>query len=454
MTADDPEDPAGHPAGRPVGARATRAAQHAAEHRRRRRAHIRRRRWVVGILVGVVTIAVVVLVISSTLFVKGATVSHDVFQGGGSVIDLVKTGAPLETDAHGRTNIVIFGTSQDDKGHLKQAGGGGLWLTDSIQILSVDQKTKDVSMVAVPRDLWVKLPLHNGKPCMVGYYSKINAVYECGSGLVGTTSATKSTYAAQDAAGAEDLMSVLGDVTGLTPQYWVHVDYTVVREAVDAVGGIDVHIVGDGANGIYDTNLDSDACNASGKVSCRHVYYPKNGTYHLSGQQALDLSRARGDANPYAYKNFGLNGGDFDRQANQQKVMVALKNAATSAGVLGNPVKIFNLMSALGNHVTTSLSTGEAKTLIQLAGDLPAGAMKGINLTDKKKPMLTTGWESGQSVVIPTAGAFAYGRLQHYIRARIEANAASGTTASGTTASGTTASGTTASGTTASSPSP
>ncbi len=200
-------------------------------------------------------------------------------------------------------------------------------------------------MVAVPRDLWVKLPLHDGKPCMVGYYSKINAVYECGSGLVGSTSAKKSTYAQQDAAGAKDLMGVLGDVTGLTPQYWVHVDYTVLREAVDAVGGIDVHIVGDGASGIYDTNLDSDACNASGKVSCRHVFYPKNGTYHLSGQQALDLSRARGDANQYAYKDFGLNGGDFDRQANQQKVMVALKEAATSAGVLANPVTVFNLMT-------------------------------------------------------------------------------------------------------------
>ena len=396
-----------------------------AEESRRRQAQVRRRRrWVVGILVGIVTIAVVVIGISSTLLVKGAAVSHEVFQGGGSVIDLVKTGAPLETDARGRTNIVVFGTSQDDKGHLKQAGGGGLWLTDSIQILSIDQKTKDVSMVAVPRDLWVKLPLHDGKPCMVGYYSKINAVYECGSGLVGSTSAKKSTYAQQDAAGAKDLMGVLGDVTGLTPQYWVHVDYTVLREAVDAVGGIDVHIVGDGASGIYDTNLDSDACNASGKVSCRHVFYPKNGTYHLSGQQALDLSRARGDANQYAYKDFGLDGGDFDRQANQQKVMVALKEAATSAGVLANPVTVFNLMSTLGNHVTTSLSTGEAKTLIQVAGDLPADAMKGINLTDKRKPMLTTGWESGQSVVIPTAGTFTYGPLKRYIRARIEANAA------------------------------
>ncbi len=377
-----------------------------------------------GALIAAATIAAVVIGVTSTLLVKGAAVSSEVFQGGGSVIDLVKSGDPLKTDAHGRTNIVIFGTSQDDQGHIKQSGGGGLWLTDSIQILSIDAKTKAVSMVAVPRDLWVKLPLHNNKPCLIGYYSKINAVYECGSGLVTTTKANAKTYAKQDAAGAKDLMQVLGEVTGLVPQYWAHVDYTVLRDAVNAVGGIDVHVVGDGANGIYDTNLDSRACRASNDISCRNVYYPHNGMYHLTGQQALDLARARGDANTYSYKDFGLNGGDFDRQANQQKIMIALKKAATSAGALANPVTVFNLMSALGSHVTTSLSTGEAKTLIELANGMPQGAMKSINLTDKKDPMLTTGWVSKQSVVLPRAGTFSYGPLKKYIQHALAAHSA------------------------------
>lgn len=381
----------------------------------------RRRRWVVWLLVATAAVVAVIVGVTSTLFVKGAAVSSEVFKGGGSIIDLVKAGTPLKTDAHGRTNIVIFGTSQDDPGHLRQDGGGGLWLTDSIQILSVDAKTKSVSMIAVPRDLWVKVPTHGGKPCMVGYYSKINAVYECGADLFSSTKANPATYAKQDAAGAKDLMSVLGTVTGLVPQYWVHVDYSVVRDAVNAVGGVDVHVVGDGANGIYDTNLDSLACRASNDVSCRNVYYPHNGWYHLTGNQALNLARARGDANQYSYKDFGLNGGDFDRQANQQKIIAALQKSALSAGVLANPVKVFDLMTAMGNNVTTSMSTGEAKTLIELAKGSGEGAMKSVNLVDKKNPMLTTGWVSQQSVVEPRAGTFVYGPLKAYIAERISA---------------------------------
>ncbi len=381
--------------------------------------------------------AVVVIGISTTLFVKGNAVSGEVFQGGGSVLDLVKSGDPLKTDANGRTNIVIFGTSQDDQGHIQQDGGGGLWLTDSIQILSIDEKTKQVAMVAVPRDLWVQLPVHNGTPCMVGYRAKINAVYECGSGLVGSTAANPKTYAAADAKGAKDLMSVLGTVTGLLPQYWVHVDYTVVRKAVDAVGGVDVHIVGDGASGIYDTNLDALACRASNDVSCRHVYYPHNGTYHLTGSQALNLSRARGDANAYSYKDFGLNGGDFDRQANQQKVMVALKTKATSAGVLANPVTVFNLLSALGSNVTTSMKTGEAKTLIELASKVSEGGMNSIALAAKADPVLVVGWTEGQSVVLPKAGTFSYDPLKKYIERKIAKQDAAATQTASPTPSAT-----------------
>ncbi len=384
------------------------------------RQRARRRRWVIGVATFLAVVVVGAVAIAVTLVVKGSAVSAQVFKGGGSVFDLVRSGTPLKTDAQGRTNIVIFGTSQDDPGHLKQAGGGGLWLTDSIQILSIDKATKKVAMVAIPRDLWITLP----QPCTVGYDAKINAVYECGSGLVGSTTANPATYAAADAKGAQDLMSVLGKVTGIVPQYWVHVDYTVLRQAVNAIGGIDVNIVGDGATGIYDTNLDPKSCRGT-DTSCRAVYYPHNGVYHLTGNEALNLSRARGDANPRSYLDFGLNGGDFDRQANQQKVMVAIKDKATSAGVLANPVKIFDLMSALGSNVTTSLTMGEAKTLVELAASMPKGAMRSISLTVRTDPVLITGWADNhtQSIVQPRAGLFDYTELKTYLRDNIAAAA-------------------------------
>ena len=37
-----------------------------------------------------------------------------------------------------------------------------------------------------------------------------------------------SNYASQDSAGAQSLESVIQEVTGITPQYYIHADYTVL----------------------------------------------------------------------------------------------------------------------------------------------------------------------------------------------------------------------------------
>lgn len=374
--------------------------------------------------------------VTAVLAAKVNAVSQQVFKGGGggSILDVVKPGDPLKTDGHGRTNILVFGTSQDDGDHQANSGAGGPWLTDSIELVSVDNATKRVTLVAIPRDLWVKLP----KPCVVGYEAKINAVYECASGLYNDVKANPATYDAQDAAGAQSLMSVVQTVTGLTSQYWAHVDYSVLRDAVNAVGGISVDIVGDGANGIYDNQLDTASCRASKSTGCRRVYYPHNGTYEINGQQALDLARSRGDYNPYSYRDFGLARGDFDRQINQQKIISALKVKATSAGVLANPVTIFNLMSALGSNVTTSMSEGEAKTLIGLANS-SSEPMQSISLATPPHAVLTTGWNPGhtQSIVLPSAGLYDYSQIQQVVATvTLQAPTPTNTTGTATSSSG------------------
>lgn len=347
------------------------------------------------------------------LTLKASSMSSKVFAGGGGVAGLVGGGSPLRTDTTGRVNVLIFGTSQDDPAHAQGAGGQGMWLTDSIQLLSIDPVTRTAVMVSVPRDTWVKL----GRKCIVGAEAKINAVYECATGVFDTAQAALPNYQALDQTGARALSAAVAEVTGKTPQYWVHVNYTVLRQAVDAVGGIDVQIVGNGHEGIFDTNADGECPNED--ISCRQVYYPRDGVYHLDGIHALNLARARGDANPRGCMQFGLNGGDFDRQANQQKITVALKNRAASVGTLTNPTAINALIDALGDNVTTNLSTDEAKTALGLARDL--GAMTSISLVDPARPVTTTGTISGQSVVRPVAGLFDYATIHRFIDSRIAA---------------------------------
>jgi len=357
---------------------------------------------------------------------KGQQVSSKVFSRGGGVEDLL-VGAPLKQDRNGRINVLVFGTSQDDAAHSGGEGGQGMWLTDSIQLVTINAQTKQAEMIAIPRDTWVTLP----KPCVVGYQSKINAVFECAAAgdrnapdydphFFSSLQKDVDHYKKREAAGAAALMKVVGQVTGINPSYYVHVNYSVLRESVDAVGGVRVNIVGSGHEGIFDTNLDYPC--PQEKKSCRRVYYPRDGVYKLNGADALNLARARGDGtsktNPYACMQFGLNRGEFDRAANQQKIMNALKASAVSAGTLTNPIKLNKLMNAMGNNIITNLTASEGRTAIDLGNSM--GEMESISLVDPKQPVLTTGTISSQSVVLPRAGQGQFGSVASYIQQQIK----------------------------------
>ena len=338
------------------------------------------------------------LVVGGYFGVKLFLASSKVFSG--NIFDLLGQGATLKADENGRTNILVFGTSEDDPAH-KDAGAN---LTDSIMILSLDQKNKNAAMISVPRDLWVKY----GQSCSNGYEGKINAVYQCGA------------EDGSEQQGAKMLMDIVGESFDMDLQYYAHINYTVVRDTVNAVGGVDITIDSDDPRGIMDRNFDW-AC----RYQCYFVKWP-NGPAHLDGDHALALARARNAAGGY-----GLGGGNFDREQYQQKIMVALKKKAASAGTLANPVAVSNIIDALGNNVRTSFNAGEVKTLINLANELPDSSIKSISLVETGHEVMTTGNVNGQSVVKPKAGTYDFSDVQSYIRSKLpKANGEEGESAS------------------------
>jgi len=332
-------------------------------------------------------IAILLIIVAIGLFVgiKAFIASSRVFNG--NIFDLLGSGQQLKTDQYGRSNILVFGTSEDDPGH--EAGE----LTDSIMIISLDQKNKNAAMVSIPRDLWVKY----GKACPAGYEGRINAVYEC-----------SSDSGASQQAGANELKRIVGESFGLDIQYYAQVNYTVVRQVVDAVGGITVNIESEDPRGILDRNFDWK-CN----YQCYYVKWP-NGPAQLDGEHALALARARNAAGGY-----GLPNANFDREKNQQKIITALKEKATSAGTLSNPAAVTGIIDALGDNVRTNFSGGEVKTLINLAKDIPSDKIKSISLVEQNDPVVTTGNVSGQSIVRPAAGLYDFSEIQSYIRQKL-----------------------------------
>ena len=93
---------------------------------------------------------VVVLLMGGYVGYKFLMAGTAVFQG--NIFD-VFSNRELKSDQYGRTNILVFGTSEDDPAHVEE--GLGAALTDSIMVVSIDQQAKNAVMFSVPRVLWI-----------------------------------------------------------------------------------------------------------------------------------------------------------------------------------------------------------------------------------------------------------------------------------------------------------
>jgi anionic cell wall polymer biosynthesis LytR-Cps2A-Psr (LCP) family protein len=316
----------------------------------------------------------------------------------------------LKEDANGRSNFLLVGTSEDDKGH--EAG----YLTDSIMILSVDQKNKNAYTFSIPRDLFVEY----GEACPAGYRGKINSYFIC------------SNDGNDDAAEQDRLTKTrgfIGEIIGMDIQYAAHVNYTVMRDVVNAIGGtIQVNIEGNEGSGpqpdigIMDANFDWKC----GKASVRKTNCPPDGHFidfepgiqTLDAEHALYLAQARGHG-----QNIGLAQSNFDRERNQQKILVAIREKAMSAGTLTNLGAVTGLIDALGGNLRTNIETKEVRTLMQLGQDIKSENILSIDLYSQDKPIFTTGTLPGAgSSVYPKAGVGNYTELQKYLAKQLTSN--------------------------------
>ncbi len=358
-----------------------------------------RKKWVKRSL-----LVLLALLVSLGIFVaiRAFIAGSNIFQG--NVFEIFQT-VPLKQDENGRSNILIVGTSEDDPGHQ------GASLTDSMMILSVNQTTKDAFMISIPRDLYVEY----GRACNAGYQGKINEYYACAHEGTGVEHDRKALIKEAD---------FVGKIFGLEVQYGINVNYTVMRELVNAVGGsITVTIESRHPDGQMDSNFDWK-CGSSYAQRIKRcppnghfIDYP-NGPAKLDAEHALYLAQARGDRAP----TYGFEQSNFDREKNQQKIIKALREKAVSAGVLSDFNKVSAIIDALGKNLRTTFQFKEFRTLVALAQEIKSEDIKSISLIDGDNPVMTTGGINGVSAVIPSAGAFNYTQLRALIKQKLSSN--------------------------------
>lgn len=345
----------------------------------------------------IVAILLIMLALGVWLGVKALLASSSVFKG--DVFGLIQQ-KELKADTNGRSNILILGTSEDDPGHQ------GANLTDSIMVLSVDQKNKNAYMISIPRDLEARY----GQACISGYAGKVNVYFSCVD--------DGEDSAAEDHRQTE-ARKFFGDILGLDIQYSVHVNYTVMRDLVGALGGITVTIESRDPRGQMDSNFDWKcrggkpwASTATMKKNCppngHFIDYP-NGPVKLDAEHALYLAQARGDSAP----TYGFEQSNFDREKNQQKIIVAIKEKALSSGTVTNFAKVSGLIDALGNNLRTNFETNEVRTLMSLSQDIPSSAIQSISLIDNH---LVT--DAAQ----PAAGMYNFSQIQAFIKKKLNSS--------------------------------
>ncbi len=304
----------------------------------------------------------------------GQTIIRDmgkIFNKKGNGIFGLLADTKLKGQDRGRVNILLAGDSADDPGH------GGANLTDSIMILSINTQDHSAFMLSIPRDLWVKIP---------GYgYQKINAANSDG--------------------GMTLLEQVLEQDLGIPIDYYGLVNYTAFKDTVDAVGGIDVNIQSTDPRGLYDANITKAE---GGPLRL------KNGPQHLDGQTALNLSRARGDNLKPSY---GFPRSDFDRTDHQRMMLAALAGKVTSTGVITNPLKITQLLNAVGDNVQTDFATNEIRSLANLVKGVNLANVESVSFVDQGVNLISDfAAPDGESALAPKAGVGDFSQIQAYMR--------------------------------------
>lgn len=317
-----------------------------------------------------VALIIVLLLIGGAiwLILWGNDIIAKITGGQGTVFDLfVETYEPLKTDENGRTNILAFGTSGFDMSGEEYGGiHDGAQLTDSIMVISLDQATGDVAMLSLPRDL-------KASPTCTAT-GKINEVYWC-----------NNMDGENEQAGAEALMTEVGDILGIDFQYYAHLNWGSLESIVDTIGGINI-ILDEDINDYYYT----------GSV------YEAGTEYTINGIQAVALSRAR----------HGTTSGDFSRGASQQKILIGIKDKVLEKGL--SITDLLGLASTLGDNLRTNFSIDEMKTLAHLASSFDFNNMRQVSLIEPD-PLMTTGTINGISYVLPSAGVGNYNAIQKYI---------------------------------------
>jgi LCP family protein required for cell wall assembly len=301
----------------------------------------------------------------------------------------VTGGKELEQQG-GKTNVLLLGIDKRaDEPYTVQSGNGTetktCFRTDTMIVASYNYDSKRVTMLSLPRDLWVRLPEFGD---FHAQSSKINAAY-CWGDMYdypggGMALATK----------------VVSQYLDIPIQYSARIDFAGFMQAIDAVNGIDVDV----ERAFVDTSYPIEGKEDAWPVSSRYKTLQfKAGLQHMDAETALGYARSRHGTNG--------EGTDFARSQRQQKVIEAFRDKVFSTETLSNPAALTRIYTSLGDSFATTLKSDEIASAFKLAKSINTDTIKTYSLDDRSDPggllyAPPMGEYGGQYVLVPEDSTF------------------------------------------------
>jgi polyisoprenyl-teichoic acid--peptidoglycan teichoic acid transferase len=220
-----------------------------------------------------------------------------------------------------RTNILLMGID-------RRPGQAFISRTDSMMILSIDPQNETISILSLPRDLYVIIP-GRGR-------DRINTAFVYGS------------TGNNPAGGAALAMATVEYNLGVHIDHYILVDFAAFINGINALGGIDIFVPVTINDTMFpDMNYGYDP------------FYIEAGQQHIDGETALKYARTR-------YQD-----SDFARAGRQQQILLATRQKALSLGVPEMIRRAPTLYRQVEQGVRTDLSLQELISLAQLAAEIP-----------------------------------------------------------------------------------
>ncbi|NNJ08910.1 LCP family protein [Chloroflexales bacterium ZM16-3] len=194
--------------------------------------------------------------------------------------------------------------------------------TDAIVVVRLDRDSGRVSMLSIPRDLWVSYPS--------GGEGRINAAFAVGEKKYGP------------GGGAALAKSTVGKLLGVQVDQFVLINFQGFKTLIDRLDGITVDVPDPITDPAYPTD-DYRTISVSFSV----------GPQQMDGEHALIYARTR-----HADSDFG-------RNQRQQLVLMAIFNRIRERGLLQQLTSLDDYTGALRGYVQTDMSR---TTMLALAG--------------------------------------------------------------------------------------